>query len=274
MKIRSSTNSNADITRWLDSAGKYPRLPAHVVNIIGKQIQALPEDDPKRKKLVSKLVRHNLLLVVSFVKKFMDRKSHNYWGSPETLDYLQVGVVGLIRAAEKFDPARGYAFSTYAGFWMRSTVGRYNLKTITPVHVSESAARKLIYYKRNGCSSPRESSKPKTQAQLTSLINEVSLAYQCISLDVRPNYGQTYCDMIPDRETEQYLTMDDILSAIKASGVDEKGLEVLRLSFAEHKTVRQIGKIMGMPEEQVSQVRRYALERASKHPELFGVGIL
>lgn len=269
MTRNSQLNANQEITRWLDSAGKYPRLPTHVVNAIGKQIQSLPEDSLKRKRLVSKLVQHNLLLVANFVKKFMDRSSHNAWGSTETLDYLQVATLGLIRAAEKFDPLRGYAFSTYASFWMRSTVGRYNIKTITPVHVSEAATRRLIYYKRNGKFSKNDQAKGCSTKRINELEQELALAYQCVSLDIEMDSGSGLVEAIPGQAPEESHTLESIFDSIKASGVDEDSLTVLRLNFIERKTVKQISKIMKIKEEKVSSMRRAALERASRHPELF-----
>ena len=128
---------DSTISKWLDNAGRYPLLATDAVLEIAKCIQELPEGDPTRTRLINKLVKHNLRLVTRFVKSFM-KTSHQKWGSPETVDYLQVGAMGLMRAAEKYDPRKGYAFSTYANHWIRSAVSRYNMKTLTPVHVSES----------------------------------------------------------------------------------------------------------------------------------------
>ena len=72
------------------------------------------------------------------------------WGSSETLDYLQVGTMGLFKAAEKYDPSRGYAFSTYATHWIRSHVGRYNMKASSPFKISEEACRHVYYYEKHG----------------------------------------------------------------------------------------------------------------------------
>lgn len=265
----SPLNCNSEITKWLDNAGKFPRLSAESINTMAKQIQALPADSTKRKRLVNKLVQHNLLLVVNFVKKFMDRKSHNRWGSPETLDYLQVGVLGLIRAAEKFDPCRGYTFSTYATFWMRSAVGRYNLKTITPVHVSESATRRLIYYRRNGKARKHGFSKPQTSDQMRVLSEQLCNAYQCISLDIRPTDGDSLLDMIPGRVSDEPITLDSVFRSLEQSGVDTIGLEILRLSFVEQKSINHISKQLGLSERAIAGAKQEALQLAAQHPELF-----
>ena len=234
-----------------------------------KQIQSLPEDSPKRRRLVNKLVKHNLRLVANFVKKFMDRKSHNAWGSIETLDYLQIAVIGLIRAAEKYDPTRGYAFSTYATFWMRSTVGRYNLRTITPVHVSESATRRLIYYRRNGKARKHGFNKPNTPEQMRQLAAQVKGAYNCCSLDIQLVDGVSLVEMLPANRPEEPITLESVFDSLKAAGLSEIALRVLKLNFVDRKSIREISRELKMDDCQVAQIKQHALEQASRHPELF-----
>ena len=65
-------------------------------------------------------------------------------------DYLQQGYFGLRRAAEKFDPERGYTFSTYAAAWIRQALGRYHVENISMVRVPESSAREIFYYDNHG----------------------------------------------------------------------------------------------------------------------------
>jgi RNA polymerase sigma factor (sigma-70 family) len=144
------TGSQDQLTEWMNEAGRIPMLPKSETLRIAKLIQGLPADSSKRRKLVGKLVTHNMRLVVSFVHPFMRAKSVHKWGSPETLDYLQVGTMGLFKAAEKYDPSRGYAFSTYATHWIRSHVGRYNMKASSPFKISEEACRHVYYYEKHG----------------------------------------------------------------------------------------------------------------------------
>jgi RNA polymerase sigma factor (sigma-70 family) len=138
------------LTDWMNRAGQVPVLPKSEVLRISKLIHSLEKDSLKRKRLISKLVLHNMRLVVTFVSNFMRAKSAHKWGSTESLDYLQVGVLGLYKAAEKFDPERGYAFSTYATHWIRSTVGRYNLRASSPFKISEEACRCAYSYEKHG----------------------------------------------------------------------------------------------------------------------------
>lgn len=270
--MRRSDNLS-DITAWLDNAGRYPLLPADRVNMIGKQIQSLPKGDPKRQRLVNTLVRHNLRLVARYVHGFMDRCSHNKWGSPETVDYLQTGAIGLMRAAEMFDPTRGYTFATYANFWIRSAVGRYNIKSLTPVTVSESATRELMYYKRNGKSTCRKGEPVATLSKIRELARMAGAAYQCVSLNVSNENGHELIDSIAGQNTSQELAdfAQQIHEAIDEAGITPMGKEVL-LSYAVHgETMNQIANRLGITPHQVRKEKDLAFRLAKSCPEAFGV---
>ena len=139
-----------DLTAWMNAAGRHPILPKEEVIRVARLIQESEEGSPKHIKFVNKLVLHNLRLVISFVHPFMNAKSASKWGSAESLDYLQIGVLGLRRAAEKYDPTLGYTFATYANHWIRSFVGRYNMKNSSTFKVPEHACRCLYYFEKHG----------------------------------------------------------------------------------------------------------------------------
>jgi RNA polymerase sigma factor (sigma-70 family) len=272
MSNYSSSKIDPGITLWLDAAGRFPRLPVETVNKIANQIQALPESDPKRAKLVNKLVNHNLLLVANFVKKFMDRRSHNKWGSTETVDYLQVGTIGLHRAAQKFDPKRGYAFSTYASHWMQSTVGRYNLKTITPVHVSESAARRLIHYKRNKDSYPQTSRHYMNEGQAQLLEQSLANAYECVSLDMQVmDDGEALVNLLPcNYQEKKVINLNSIYTALRNSGVTPIAIQILKRLFIDEMNITQVANLSNLTVPQVRQHKKLAMELATQNKSLLG----
>ena len=118
----------SSIREWLEAAGKYPLLTAAEELQLGTVVQnglkegASPRQQKAGKRAINRLVQCNLRLVVSASKKFAPRlQSHT---GMELCDLLQEMTLGLYRAAEKFEPRRGYKFSTYAYWWLRQSAQR------------------------------------------------------------------------------------------------------------------------------------------------------
>lgn len=268
-------NQQTDISIWLDSAGRLPLLPKEEVTLIAREIQSLPEDSPRRRKLVNKLVDHNLRLVVRFVKGFLGSRCHNRWGCPETVDYLQVGAMGLVRAAELYDPTRGYAFSTYANHWIRSAVSRYNLKTTTPVSVSESASRELIFFKRNGYFKGRNGEHRELKDGLR-IKREVEAAYACRSLNIALESGAELQDLVQDES--QHLNInrfyEGLYEALDTAGVSAMGKEILVSYYVNDEKPNDTAEKLGISIHKYKVEKSRAIRLARAHRELFEDGIL
>jgi RNA polymerase sigma factor (sigma-70 family) len=270
-----SSEIKPDITAWLDNAGRFPLLPPERINMICRQIQSLPERSPKRRHLINKIVTSNLLLVVRFVKQYM-KTSHNKWGSSETVDYLQAGCVGLIRAAEKYDHTRGYAFSTYANHWIRSEVGRYSLKTLTPVYVSENVTRQIMFYNRNGFMKAKYDNRKLSTEQAEEVKARAAVAYSCLSLDVSNDKGSSLVESLVDKGNVNTLESigTDLYEAMQRSGINAIGQQVLVRLYVYDETCRQISKDLGLPYERIKREKKAALELAKQHHEFFESGTL
>ena len=145
--------SDDAIRNYLKSIGKTPLLTRAEEQRLGTQIQALPPllEIPEAirtgeqraiirqgQKAKDKLIRANLRLVVNIAKRYRNR-------GLDLLDLIQEGSLGLSRAAEKFDPSKGYKFSTYSYWWIRQSITRaisQQARTIRlPIHITDKLNR-------------------------------------------------------------------------------------------------------------------------------------
>ena len=120
--------THGSIKEWLKAACRYPLLTADEELQLGSVIQAgrqegaTPRQKRAAQRATNRLVSCNLRLVVAASKKFVPRLQHHT--GMEMCDLLQEMTLGLHRAAEKFEPKRGYKFSTYAYWWLRQAAQR------------------------------------------------------------------------------------------------------------------------------------------------------
>lgn len=126
------------IADWIGPSGRSPVLPETEIIRLSSLVQNPEVPTHRKESAVKKLVQHNLLLVAKITISFLTKRSLYNPSDDRISDYLQQGTLGLIRAAEKFDPARGYKFSTYAHNWIRCYLTRYHYTTIGPVHIPEN----------------------------------------------------------------------------------------------------------------------------------------
>ena len=159
------------ITHWLDQAGKVPLLTAAEALHLGGLVrrwqdwEPSPDEAPaavRRRGLRARdrMVSANLRLVASVAKKCIHHDA-------PLIDRLQSGSIGLVRAVEKFDPARGYTFATYAYWWIRQAidVGELGEKTIRLPGPAHAAVRG----RRNGACPPHLLEAALSAAYLLSL---------------------------------------------------------------------------------------------------------
>jgi RNA polymerase primary sigma factor len=117
---------------FLNEAGKWPLLTAEEEVELAKRIERGDHEAKER------MINSNLRLVVSIAKRYQGHELH-------LLDLIQEGIIGLIRAVEKFDWRRGFKFSTYATWWIRQAVQRgvaNKSRTIRSPSTSSSASRR------------------------------------------------------------------------------------------------------------------------------------
>jgi len=259
---------------WLDQAGRYPVLPKDEQLRLGRIIQDENSTEDQREKAIEKMVRHNLKLIPKVCLKFMGtKKSYNY-GDCNTPDLVQIGVFGLRRAAEKFDPTRGYAFSTYALPWIRQAVQRYAMRNLSQIYVPESTLRDVFE-----CGESGSFKKPKgLEDRKWQRIKDGYFAVNTNSTDapIKSSDDDVSCllDTIPSPEKQDNkpaFTFEEILDGINIS---DKERLILQRRFMENMTLLEIGQEFGLCRESMRKKIEKICKNIRKQKTLKGQRLL
>jgi len=268
LKAQDEVSANLDATQlYLSEIGFSPLLTAEEEVYFSRL--ALKGDEASRKRMIES----NLRLVVKIARRYNNR------GLP-LLDLVEEGNLGLIRAVEKFDPERGFRFSTYATWWIRQTIERAIMnqtRTIRlPIHVVKElniylrAARELVQ------KLDHEPTAEEIAAALDKPVADVSkmlrLNERITSVD-SPFSGDTekaLLDVIPDEKSggpEGELQSEDMNNNIIhwLNELNSKQREVLARRFGlmgyEAATLEDVGVEIGLTRERVRQIQVEALKR-------------
>ena len=280
---RTKTTADYNVDPTLDSlqlllreAGKYPLLKPHEEIELAKRIE--------RGDLAAKdrMINSNLRLVVSNARR--------YQGQGLSLgDLIQEGMLGLIRAVEKFDWRKGFRFSTYATLWIRQAIQRgleNTSRTIRlPVHVAQRS-RKVGRIERElttklGHEPSDEEIAAVADLPLADVIEIRKADRAVVSLDkpVGEDGDTSLGDLISlespsvDEEVHEQLSSETLLDAI--AGLPDQERDVIEMRFGagdqEPQTLSQAGRKLGVSTERARQIEERALRRLSQRPELIAL---
>lgn len=255
---------------------------AHELQQSVPEIQAILRRGDRAK---SKMIEHNLRLVVSIVKKRCLK-----YTAEDFLDMLQAGSMGLDRAAEKFDPDRGYKFSTYATWWIRQFVAREamdNGRTIRlPVHLHEKWHRMRKVHRqltiRLGRSPTSEELADVLEMPVEQLayLTEVFRSIDSLDRPISPDSDDPLMNVVdqqsditahepPTEVVDQMLLRDTIEQALGT--LTSKQQTVIRLRFGlegDPMTLEQVGQILNLTRERIRQIESKAKKILQRDPEL------
>jgi RNA polymerase primary sigma factor len=260
---------------FLNEAGRYPLLTAAQEVELAKRIE---RGDKAAK---DTMINSNLRLVVSIAKK--------YQGHGLTLnDLIQEGIIGLIRAVEKFDWRRGYKFSTYATWWIRQAVQRgvaNKSRTIRiPVHIVERehkiarAERELLGELERQPTAEELAKRTKLPLKQVIEVKEAARSVASTDQPLGTDGDSTIGDLVAadaDPTTEEAaaaaLRTDAVQRALAELSDRERAVIELRFGLGESgepTSLEQIGKTLGITRERVRQIEAEALRRLADSRDL------
>jgi RNA polymerase primary sigma factor len=259
---------------FLNEAGRYPLLTAAEEVELAKLIE---RGDKAAK---DKMVNSNLRLVVSIAKKY---QGHGL----TLLDLIQEGIIGLIRAVEKFDWRRGYKFSTYATWWIRQAVQRgvaNKSRTIRiPVHIVEReqkiarAERELVLQLERMPTDEEVAKKAKLNLkhvrETRNAARTVASLDKTVGDDSDTSFGDLVAQAASDVAEEVQVALDEVALHHAIEQLPEREQQVIRLRYGldeemEPKSLEEIGRRMGITRERVRQIETQALSRLAEKREI------
>ena len=276
--LQASSGGTLDpLQLFMDSAGRHKLLTAADEVHLAKRIE---KGDAAAKE---RMINSNLRLVVSLAKRYQGQDL-------PLLDLIQEGILGLIRAVEKFDWRRGYKFSTYATFWIRQAIQRgiaNKARTIRiPVHIGQRE-RKIARTQRE---LQAQLGRPPTDEEVAeaaeikvSDIEELRDAARAVTSLDRPigeDGEAAFGDLLPsdalepEEEVDISLRSEALRRALEQ--LPDRERQVVKLRFGmngsgEPTPLREAGRRLGLSPERVRRIEHKALERLATTREVAGL---
>ncbi|MDQ2983285.1 MAG: sigma-70 family RNA polymerase sigma factor [Actinomycetota bacterium] len=263
---------------FLNEAGRYPLLSA------AEEVELAKRVERGDKEAKDRMVNSNLRLVVSIAKRY---QGHDL----ALLDLIQEGIIGLIRAVEKFDWRRGFKFSTYATWWIRQAVQRgvaNKSRTIRiPVHIVEReqkiarAERALAPELGRQPTDEEVAKKAKLPLKQVREVRHAARAVTSLDKPIGADNAGTLGELIAadaaDPEQEVTVSLGERALRRAVAELPEREREIVKLRYGlngdgDPKSLEAIGQKLGLTRERVRQIEAAALEQLAVNRELEALG--
>jgi RNA polymerase nonessential primary-like sigma factor len=252
---------------YLSEIGFSPLLTADEEKFFARK--ALKGDASARKRMIES----NLRLVVKISRRYLNR-------GLSLLDLIEEGNLGLIRAVEKFDPERGFRFSTYATWWIRQTIERAIMNQTRTIRLPIHVVKELNIYLRAARELTQKLDHEPSAEEIAALVDRpvedvkrmLGLNERVTSVDVPlgPDSDRSLLDTIADHQISDpaELLQDEDMRASIGEWLEEltdKQREVIARRFGlsgyEGATLEEVGREIGLTRERVRQIQVEALRR-------------
>ncbi len=269
------------LAQYLEEIGRFPLLSKEQEQQLARRIA---RGDAEAK---DRMVQCNLRLVASIAKEYAGR-------GLDLIDLIEEGNIGLLHAVERFDPERGFRFSTYATWWIRKAIRRAlnsSARTIRiPTHMIETVAKA----KRAQASLRAELGRPPTMGEVADRLDlsqtRARLVQRVLNTDttsidrarLTQDAGEVTLSAIlrnpeaeqPDESVFEELELETLSDLLER--IDEREGRILALRFGLEqdgpKTLREIGEAVGLSRERVRQIEKEALQKLKQALSEAGYG--